>query len=226
VSFCGFAICGPNYFFADRKLPQIGIFIIFLLTSISFKCSHSNSRTTFGFWKSFETELITEETQCMLFSLQICRFSFFGHQGNLRICDLRINHYNCADLQFADLTKFACPPLKKEYTEMNMFLAIAVMQKLTTFFLLHYEVLQVFQHFIFCQSRSAQPYEYNSKSSKRSDTERLESFLVWHSLFYRSNKNCLLETGIENQQASIHIFKPDFLCKSIKSSVYHFNRYV
>jgi hypothetical protein len=155
VAFCGFAICGPKFGFGLKTSanPHIHHFAPYF-TSISLKCSHSNSRTTFGFWNSFETELIIEQTECMLFSLQICRFSFFGHQGNLRICDLRINHYNCADLQFADLKKFACPPLKKEYTEMNMFLAIAVMQKLTTFLLLHYEVLQVFQHSIFCKSRS------------------------------------------------------------------------
>ncbi len=48
-----FAICGPNYFCGVKKLPQIGKYIVFLLTNISVKCSHSN----FGFWDSFETGL-------------------------------------------------------------------------------------------------------------------------------------------------------------------------
>jgi hypothetical protein len=34
-----------------------------------------------------------------LANLRICRL---GHQGNLRVCDLRIYHYRFAGLQFAD----------------------------------------------------------------------------------------------------------------------------
>jgi hypothetical protein len=38
------------------------------------------------------------------FSLQICGFAIcgLGYQGNLRICDLRINHYKFVDLRFAE----------------------------------------------------------------------------------------------------------------------------
>ncbi len=41
--------------------------------------------------------------ETLLFSLQICGFPICGleHQGNLRICDLRINNYKFADLRFA-----------------------------------------------------------------------------------------------------------------------------
>jgi hypothetical protein len=49
-----FAICGPNYF-CDLKTPLIRKYINFPLTKISLKCFHSNLRTTFGFWNSFET---------------------------------------------------------------------------------------------------------------------------------------------------------------------------
>jgi hypothetical protein len=78
-----------------------------------------------GFWDSFETsymifrslkysyvdkESTLEANQCgsgsetMLLSLQICGFAIFGlgHQANLRICDLRINHYKFADLRLAN----------------------------------------------------------------------------------------------------------------------------
>jgi hypothetical protein len=47
----------------------------------------------------------------LLFSLQICGFTIcgLGRQEYLRICDLRMNHYNFEDLLFADGTpqKFA-----------------------------------------------------------------------------------------------------------------------
>jgi hypothetical protein len=46
-----FVICElrTKLFFADLRK-----YIIFSLTKISLKCSHSNLRTTFGFWDSFE----------------------------------------------------------------------------------------------------------------------------------------------------------------------------
>jgi hypothetical protein len=40
----------------------------------------------------------------LLFSLQVCGFAICGlrHQGNLQICDLRINRNKFADLRFVD----------------------------------------------------------------------------------------------------------------------------
>jgi hypothetical protein len=52
LEICRFAICDP-IIFADLKLPQIRKYIIFLLTNISLKQSHSNLRTTFGFWDCY-----------------------------------------------------------------------------------------------------------------------------------------------------------------------------
>ncbi len=43
-------------------------------------------------------------TDFFLANLRICEL---GHQGNLRICDLRINHYKFADLRIGTPQKFA-----------------------------------------------------------------------------------------------------------------------
>ncbi len=110
--------------FADLKLPQIRIY--FLLTNTSLKCSHSNLRTTFGFWDSFETQLYgMSQSKIYLFNirdkamriwinntaffLQICRFAIcgLGHQGNLRILDLRIDRYKFADWDTSEICGFA-----------------------------------------------------------------------------------------------------------------------
>jgi hypothetical protein len=63
--------------------------------------------------KCFCSEKILEVNQwesgseTLPFSLQICGFAICGlrHQGNLQICDLRINRNKLADLQFVDEQK-------------------------------------------------------------------------------------------------------------------------
>jgi len=55
---------------------------------------------------TYVTKKILEQNQIRItaYSLQICGFAICrrGHQGYFRVCDLRINHYKCADLRFAD----------------------------------------------------------------------------------------------------------------------------
>ncbi len=44
----------------------------------------------------------------LLFSLKICEFAVLGleHQGNLRICDMRISHYKFGDLVLRNEAKY------------------------------------------------------------------------------------------------------------------------
>jgi hypothetical protein len=78
-------------FFADLKLLQIRKYLIFLLTNINLKRTHSNLRMTFCVWDSFETKKILEIKEC-------------GSGSEILLLTL---HF--ADLQFADWdTKEIC----------------------------------------------------------------------------------------------------------------------
>ncbi len=46
--------------------------------------------------------ILIRNTAFVLASFRICDLRAVGYQENLRICDLRINHYKFADLRFAD----------------------------------------------------------------------------------------------------------------------------
>ncbi len=54
-------------------------------------------------WHFVEANADLDKTHCF-FPLPISEFAIcgLGHQGNLRVCDVRINHYKFADLRFAD----------------------------------------------------------------------------------------------------------------------------
>jgi hypothetical protein len=95
--------------FADLKLLQIRKLIIFLRTNISLKGSHSTFKDDFWllgqFWDRIKWKILEQnQIRITAYSLQICGFAICrrGHQGYFRVCDLRINHYKCADLRFAD----------------------------------------------------------------------------------------------------------------------------
>jgi hypothetical protein len=112
--FCDLRICDlwlcdlRILFLTDLKLPQIRKYIIFNLTNISLKCSHSNLRTTFNNmeFRSLKYSYEGKENirgilyhcgpglETLLFFLQMCGFAIcgLGHQGSLWI-----NHYKCAD---------------------------------------------------------------------------------------------------------------------------------
>ncbi len=54
-------------------------------------------------------------------NLRICGL---GHQGNWQICDLRINHYECADLRFtvwhtSEICGFAIADLAQEFSDLR-----------------------------------------------------------------------------------------------------------
>jgi hypothetical protein len=85
---CGFAICRPIIFCGLKTCanPQINI--------KSLKCSHSNLRMLF---LAFGTVLIH-------MTFRSLKYLYEGK--NLWICDLRINHYQFADLRFVDWHRF------------------------------------------------------------------------------------------------------------------------
>jgi hypothetical protein len=105
--------------FGDLKLPQFRKYIIFILTNIILNGYVSSLRKTFGFWESYMAfrslnySYVGKENmrgkplrtwiRNTAFSWHICGFAIWrGHQGNLWIWDLRVNHYKFVDLRFSD----------------------------------------------------------------------------------------------------------------------------
>jgi hypothetical protein len=89
-------------FLAGLTLPQISKYIIFLPTNIC----HSIIRSTYTVFRCLKYTCLAKKnsirgkrsgSETLLFSLQIWGFAIcrLSHRGNLRICDLRINHYKC-----------------------------------------------------------------------------------------------------------------------------------
>ncbi len=95
-----------NWRFANLKLMQIRKYLILSFLNISLKCSHSNLRTTFGFWDSssyrafrclkysYAVKKILEAngsgSETLFFPCKFCRFAICGLIiTNLMICDLR-----------------------------------------------------------------------------------------------------------------------------------------
>jgi hypothetical protein len=102
-----FAICGQNYFLRNYSSAtlQIHKYIIFLLTYLSIKCSHSNLRTTLVIGTVLRPSYMAFRSLKYIGSkpmrIWIRNTAFF--LANLRTCDLRPKTpRKFADLRFAN----------------------------------------------------------------------------------------------------------------------------